>query len=420
MNDAERMKERVRDLLRSLAAFSDREGRRILLLVPLLVALSLLFLWLGKPRFERSFALWADAAADSARRARCEEFRKADAAGGRSRASSASDSLFAFDPNTVREDELIRLGFTSRQAAGILHYREAGAVFRRAEDFSRCYTVSDEMYRRLEPYIEIGAPYRDKRTEFRSRPEKRGKGLPARGVSVPFAVRSDSAELSPEAGSAADVSERPGKDSLASDSLFAFDPNTVREDELIRLGFTPRQAAGILHYREAGAVFRRAEESYIRIGADVRSRNAGVGRSSFRPEEAAPLELNSADSAALVALRGIGPLTAGPIEHKRKGLGGYASVEQLQEIEGMTDRNYRLIEQQIFVDSSKIKKIDINFALPNRMKGHPYIGDKLLDRILKYRQLKGGWRSIEDLTEQHILTAEQAERLLPYLCFRTK
>ena len=77
--------------------------------------------------------------------------------------------------------------------------------------------------------------------------------------------------------------------------------------------------------------------------------------------------------------------------------------------EGMTDRNYRLIEQQIFVDSSKIKKIDINFALPNRMKGHPYIGNKLLDRILKYRQLKGGWRSIEDLTEQHILTAEQAE-----------
>ena len=47
MNDAERMKERVRDLLRLLAAFSDREGRRILLLVPLLVALSLLFLFVG-------------------------------------------------------------------------------------------------------------------------------------------------------------------------------------------------------------------------------------------------------------------------------------------------------------------------------------------------------------------------------------
>ena len=436
MNDAERMKERVRDLLRSLAAFSDREGRRILLLVPLLVALSLLFLWLGKPRFERSFALWADAAADSARRARCEEFRKADAAEGRPRASSASDSLFAFDPNTVREDELIRLGFTSRQAAGILHYREAGAVFRRAEDFSRCYTVSDEMYRRLEPYIEIGAPYRDKRTEFRSRPGERKTDQPARGASVPFAVRSDSAELSPEAGSAADVSERSERSSLAPDSLFAFDPNTVREDELIRLGFTPRQAAGILHYREAGAVFRRAAdfarcytvsdemyrrlEPYIRIGADARSRNAGVAGSSLRPETAAPLELNSADSAALVALRGIGPLTAGRIARYRERLGGYACVEQLQEIEGMTDRNYRLIEQQIFVDSSKIKKIDINFALPNRMKGHPYIGDKLLDRILKYRQLKGGWRSIEDLTEQHILTAEQAERLLPYLCFRTK
>ena len=436
MNDAERMKERVRDLLRSLAAFSDREGRRILLLVPLLVALSLMFLWLGKPKFERSFALWADAAADSARRARCEEFRKVDAAGGRSRASSASDSLFAFDPNTVREDELIRLGFTSRQAAGILHYREAGAVFRRAEDFSRCYTVSDEMYRRLEPYVEIGAPYRDKRTEFRSRPEKRGKGLPARGASVPFAVRSDSAELSPEAGSAADVSERPGKDSLASDSLFAFDPNTVREDELIRLGFTPRQAAGILHYREAGAVFRRAEdfsrchtvsdemyrrlESYIRIGADVRSRNAGVAGSSLRPETAAPLELNSADSAALVALRGIGPLTAGRIVRYRERLGGFARIGQLREIEGMTDENYRRILQQIWVDSSKIQKIDINFALPLQLRDHPYLPERVLNRLLKYRQLKGGWRSIRDLTEQHIISEQQAEKLSPYLCFRVQ
>ena len=127
-------------------------------------------------------------------------------------------------------------------------------------------------------------------------------------------------------------------------------PIQLREDELIRLGFTPRQAAGILHYREAGAVFRRAEdfsrchtvsdemyrrlESYIRIGADVRSRNAGVAGSSLRPETAAPLELNSADSAALVALRGIGPLTAGRIVRYRERLGGYACVEQLQEIEG--------------------------------------------------------------------------------------
>lgn len=44
---------------------SARENRRILLLLPLLVLLSLLFLWQGKPRFEQSFTLYADRVLDS-------------------------------------------------------------------------------------------------------------------------------------------------------------------------------------------------------------------------------------------------------------------------------------------------------------------------------------------------------------------
>ena len=297
------MKERLKALLKAWTACSGREGRRILLLIPLLVLIALLFLWQGKPRFERSFTMYGDRVLDSSYRAKNSRARAAE---------YRTDSVrpFLFDPNTVDRDGLLRLGFSPKQADGIVHYRQAGAVFRTAADFARCRMVSADRYRKLEPYIRI-------------------------------------------------------------DSVVG------RREELLEKRGAPDSVSG-------------------------------------------PVELNGADSAALVAVRGIGPLTAGRIVRYRERLGGYACVEQLQEIEGMTDRNYRLIEQQIFVDSSKIKKIDINFALPNRMKGHPYIGDKLLDRILKYRQLKGGWRSIEDLTEQHILTAEQAERLVPDLCFRTK
>ena len=85
----------------------------------------------------------------------------------------------------------------------------------------------------------------------------------------------------------------------------------------------------------------------------------------------------------------------------------------------MTDRNYQMILQQIFVDCSKIQKIDINFASPKRMQGHPYLPPKALNRILMFRQLKGGWSDTGDLIEQHILSAEEAERLEPYLCFGT-
>ena len=62
---------------------------------------------------------------------------------------------FRFDPNTVSQEELVRLGFTPRQAASILNYRSKGGVFRRKSDFARSYVVADSVYERLEPYIDI-------------------------------------------------------------------------------------------------------------------------------------------------------------------------------------------------------------------------------------------------------------------------
>ena len=62
---------------------------------------------------------------------------------------------FTFDPNTVSVEDLCRLGFTLKQAESIERYRKKGGRFARKEDFSRSYVVSDSVYRRLEPYIEI-------------------------------------------------------------------------------------------------------------------------------------------------------------------------------------------------------------------------------------------------------------------------
>ena len=62
---------------------------------------------------------------------------------------------FLFDPNTVSVDELCRLGFTARQAESIDKYRRNGGRFRRKEDFRKSYVVSDSVFARLEPYIDI-------------------------------------------------------------------------------------------------------------------------------------------------------------------------------------------------------------------------------------------------------------------------
>ena len=62
---------------------------------------------------------------------------------------------FRFDPNTASEDELCRLGFSPKQARSIINYREKGGKFRRPEDFAKSFVVSDSIYRRLKPFIDI-------------------------------------------------------------------------------------------------------------------------------------------------------------------------------------------------------------------------------------------------------------------------
>ena len=62
---------------------------------------------------------------------------------------------FRFNPNTATLDELCRLGFSQKQAQSIVNYREKGGRYRRPEDFEKSFVVSDSIYRRLKPYIDI-------------------------------------------------------------------------------------------------------------------------------------------------------------------------------------------------------------------------------------------------------------------------
>lgn len=62
---------------------------------------------------------------------------------------------FRFDPNTVSVEGLCRLGFSVKQAQSIENYRTKGGRFRRKSDFADSYVVSDSVFRRLEPFIDI-------------------------------------------------------------------------------------------------------------------------------------------------------------------------------------------------------------------------------------------------------------------------
>ena len=81
--------------------------------------------------------------------------------------------------------------------------------------------------------------------------------------------------------------------------------------------------------------------------------------------------------------------------------------------------NFIKISEQIYCDSCKISKIDINFAPASDFEQHPYMSRKAAKLILETRESKGGWNSIEEMQSENIFTEEQAKAIAPYLLFGT-
>jgi len=127
------------------------------------------------------------------------------------------------------------------------------------------------------------------------------------------------------------------------------------------------------------------------------------------------VELNTCDSAALEALPGIGPVLSARIIKYRNLLGGYASVEQLREVYGLTEETYDLVKERVCADAGLVKKININTAGYKQLMGLRYLEKGDIPAILKYRELMGRIENIEELVKNKILTEEKAEKVKWYL-----
>jgi DNA uptake protein ComE-like DNA-binding protein len=62
---------------------------------------------------------------------------------------------FEFDPNTINHEQWKQLGISQKQSRVIAKYLKTGASFRAKEDLKKIYVISDEDYTRLAPFIVI-------------------------------------------------------------------------------------------------------------------------------------------------------------------------------------------------------------------------------------------------------------------------
>lgn len=255
--------------------------------------------------------------------------------------------LQPFDPNTADSLTLLQLGFQPWQVRSLIRYRAKGARFRKPSDLRKLYGMTDSMFLALQPWIQI--------------------------------------------------------DSIALAHL----------DSLYRSGSLRRSDS----LRRAGSL--RHSDSLYRSRSLSHSDSLFLSDSLFtkplfpvtHEKRDTILELNLADTSSLQFIRGIGPTRAKQIVRYREQLGGFASINQLAEIQGLP---FDSISPHFTVDTSLIRPLQLNFSSLRALNRHPYIRYEQARQIedLRHRRTI---RSEADLLQRGIFSATELLRLRPYL-----
>ena len=188
---------------------------------------------------------------------------------------------------------------------------------------------------------------------------------------------------------------------------FEFDPNVVTLEELTRLGFSERQGQVILNYRDKGGRFR-SEQDFAKMYVVDSATFARLEPYIRIPK----LDLNAADSEALLGLRGIGPYYASKILDYRRRLGGsFTSLDQLLEIDGFDRQRLEGFRSDVELRKPP-KAFNIWEATQAQLEAHPYIGAYAAKGIIRFKRTVDtlSW-TLSNLVEAGILSPEKAAKL---------
>lgn len=216
--------------------------------------------------------------------------------------------------------------------------------------------------------------------------------------------------------------------------LFVFDPNTLSADGWKRLGLRDKTINTIQNYLGKGGRFKKAEDlqkiyglyknDYERLAPYVRFASQDDNKRNEINNNPAPnvytpryvaIDINTADTTALIALPGIGSKLAFRIVNFREKLGGFYSIDQIKETYGLPDSTFQKIKQYLKLENNSLKKININTATLDELKAHPYIKYSIANPIVSYRNEHGPFIRVEDIKKVMVVTEDVFQKILPYL-----
>ena len=235
-------------------------------------------------------------------------------------------------------------------------------------------------------------------------------------------------------------------------SLFKFNPNEASKEDFIKLGLSNRVSQTIINYRNKGGKFFEKEdvkkiyglrkEDYERLKPymiiekenskkevqfaenqliieepNARMVTQQIIKANDKTSDNFYIDINKATIEDWKKLKGIGDYFSKKIVKFRDALGGFVSIDQIAQTYNLPDSTFQNIKPHLRW-SELNKKIKINEASIDELKGHPYLKFKQAKGIVTYRDNHGNFENIRDLKKiGGALTEEIVLKIEPYLSF---
>jgi DNA uptake protein ComE-like DNA-binding protein len=226
-------------------------------------------------------------------------------------------------------------------------------------------------------------------------------------------------------------------------TIYLFNPNFITDYKGYKLGMSVQEIDRLLAFRKENKFVNSPKEfqnvtkvsdsllnvlaPYFKFPVWVSTKKQSTkfianreykNQAFAKKEKIVLIDINLATKEDLVKIYGIGEAISIRILKQKETLGGFVSMEQMQDVWGLSAEVIESLNTHFKVSVlPKFKKIDINNASLKELSQFYYFRYAMAKEIVTYRSMKGDFNNIEDLTKIKGFPVDKAKIIDLYLDF---
>ena len=205
-------------------------------------------------------------------------------------------------------------------------------------------------------------------------------------------------------------------------TIYPFNPNFITDFKGYNLGMSTAEIDRLLEFRKKNLYVNSAEEfqaltkvsdsllatmePYFKFPDWVKNKKQSKGfekypNQAYAKKEKAPIiDINLASQEDLIKVYGIGLGLSERILKQKELLGGFISMDQMEDVWGLSPEVIEKLKGQFNVGAvPNVKKVKINDASAKELQLFPYFRYPLNKEIVTYRSMNNGIKNSEDLSK---------------------